>query len=207
MIQNCSNKFTSNISTFIIDNINELTYDTDAFENINIDSTRRYGLELETNNIFSDKLSFSNNFTFIKAKYTSGDQGTYATDFKGNDIPLVPAYSLDSILKWKESLASPQKVILGVLDDKDFKEIWGSISDLVSELYLVKGKSPRFLDPMVMEKMVNKKALVFDSVPELIQQIQKDLYEKRKKKHEEFTKISMKNDGINRIADLVDKDK
>ena len=96
-------KFTSNISTFIIDNINELTYDTDAFENINIDSTRRYGLELETNNKFFDKISFSNNFTFVKAKYTSGDQGTYATDFKGNDIPLVPTYSLDSILKWKIS--------------------------------------------------------------------------------------------------------
>ena len=44
-----------------------------------------------------------NNFTFAKAKYISGDQGTYATDFKGNDVPLVPQYSLDASLEWKIS--------------------------------------------------------------------------------------------------------
>jgi dihydrofolate synthase/folylpolyglutamate synthase len=89
---------------------------------------------------------------------------------------LDGAHNPDSILKWKESLASPQKVILGVLDDKDFNEIWESISDVVSELYLVKGKSPRFLEPREMQKIVNKKAVVFNSVPELIQQIQKEKY-------------------------------
>ena len=45
----------------------------------------------------------TNNFTFAKAKYISGDQGTYATDFKGNDVPLVPQYSLDTSLEWKVS--------------------------------------------------------------------------------------------------------
>ena len=44
-----------------------------------------------------------NNFTFAKAKYISGEQGTYATDFKGNDVPLVPQYSLDASLEWKIS--------------------------------------------------------------------------------------------------------
>jgi iron complex outermembrane receptor protein len=95
--------FFSNVSTYIIEGKNELAYDTDAFENININSTRRYGIELNTRNKISDKLSLMNNFTFAKAKYTSGDQGSYATDFKGNDVPLVPQYSLDASLEWKIS--------------------------------------------------------------------------------------------------------
>ena len=66
-------------------------------------STRRYGIELNTKNKISDQLNLTNNFTFAKAKYISGDQGTYATDFKGNDVPLVPQYSLDTSLEWKVS--------------------------------------------------------------------------------------------------------
>ena len=98
-----SNNFSSNISAYIIEGTNELAYDTDAFENINMNSTRRYGVELSTKNKLSDKLSLTNNYTFAKAKYTSENQGTYATDFKGNDVPLVPQYSLDSILEWNVS--------------------------------------------------------------------------------------------------------
>ena len=83
--------------------IRQLAYDTDAFENINMSSTRRYGVELHTRNKISDEINLTNNFTFAKAKYISGDQGTYATDFKGNDVPLVPQYSLDTGLEWKVS--------------------------------------------------------------------------------------------------------
>lgn len=95
-----SNKFTSNISTYVIEGKNEISYDTDAFQNINMNSTRRYGIELNTRNKIKENLNLVNNFTFSKAKYTSGDQGSYATDFKGNDVPLVPQYSLDTSLEW-----------------------------------------------------------------------------------------------------------
>ena len=98
-----SNNFSFNASTYIIEGKNELAYDTDAFENINMNSTKRYGVELNTRNTISDKLKLTNNFTFAKAKYISGNQGTYATDFKGNDVPLVPQYSLDTNLEWKIS--------------------------------------------------------------------------------------------------------
>ncbi len=93
------NNFFSNISGFIIDGENEIAYDTDAFENINMNSTRRYGLEIKTvNNVF-EKIKLKNNLTFIKAKYTSGDQGTYATDFEGNDVPLVPNITFDTSME------------------------------------------------------------------------------------------------------------
>ena len=98
-----SENFSYNLSTYIIEGKNELAYDSDAFENINMHSTRRYGLEVNTKNKISDKLNLTNNFTFSKAKYISGDQGTYATDFKGNDVPLVPQYSLDTSLEWEFS--------------------------------------------------------------------------------------------------------
>tara|TARA_Y100000590_G_scaffold403049_1_gene489323 strand:- start:755 stop:2785 length:2031 start_codon:yes stop_codon:yes gene_type:complete len=93
--------FFYNLSAYIIEGENELAYDTDAFENININSTRRFGIELITKNILSKKIQLKNNFTFAKAKYTSGNQGSYATDFEGKDVPLVPQYSLDSILEYK----------------------------------------------------------------------------------------------------------
>jgi len=96
-----SKKFSFNATTYIIEGKNELAYDTDAFENINLNSTRRNGIELNTRNLFSDKLSLTNNFTFVKSKYTSGDQDTYATSFKDKDVPLVPQYSLDTSLEWK----------------------------------------------------------------------------------------------------------
>jgi len=95
--------FLSNLSFYLIDGRNELTYDTDAFENMNVDSTRRFGFELDIINLLSDKIKLKNSFTFSKAKYTSGNIGTYATDFKNKDIPLVPQYSLDTSLEYKIS--------------------------------------------------------------------------------------------------------
>jgi len=95
--------FSSNLSTYIIEGKNELGYDSDAFENFNINSTRRYGVELNIKNKIIDKLELINNFTFAKANYTSDEQGTYATDFKGNQVPLVPEYSLDTSLAWQVS--------------------------------------------------------------------------------------------------------
>ena len=67
------------------------------------DNNNSMASELSKENKISDKLNLKNNITFAKAQYTSGDQGTYATNFKGNDVPLVPQYSLDSILEWKLS--------------------------------------------------------------------------------------------------------
>jgi len=95
--------FNYDFSTFIIEGKNELAYDSDAFENINMNSTRRYGIELFTKHKLSNTIKISNNFTFVKAKYTSGDQGTYATDFEDNEIPLVPPYSIDTSIEWKIS--------------------------------------------------------------------------------------------------------
>ncbi len=114
-----SENFFSNFSFFVIDSENELAYDTDAFENINVNSTRRFGFELKTTKQISKKLIWSNNYTFLKAKYTSENQGTYATDFNKNDIPLVPESSLDSILKF--NLSDSTKLISSIKYQDDMR--------------------------------------------------------------------------------------
>ena len=110
--KNISGDFIYNFSTFLTEGENELAYDSDAFENININSTRRYGVELDTEYILSNNININNNFTFVKAFYTSGDQGTYATDFKNNEIPLVPKYSFDSNIEW--NLSNFSKIISSI---------------------------------------------------------------------------------------------
>ena len=68
-----------------------------------MNSTKRFGLELQTKNKISNQINLINNLTFAKAKYTSGDQGTYATDFNNKDVPLVPQYSYDGSIEWEIS--------------------------------------------------------------------------------------------------------
>ncbi len=98
--KNESEKFSYNISTYVIDGKNELGYDSDGFVNININSTRRYGLEFSQNYKFNEKIKIQSDFTWAEAKYTSENQGSYATEFKNRDVPLVPQYSLDGKLIW-----------------------------------------------------------------------------------------------------------
>ena len=93
-------KFYTNISYYLIEGKNELAYDSDSFENMNINSTRRHGVEINSNFKLSKKLEYKNYFTYAKAKYTDGDQGTYATNFRDRDVPLVPQFSLDNIIEW-----------------------------------------------------------------------------------------------------------
>ena len=101
--KNKSKKFYSNISGYLIEGKNELGYDSDEFVNININSTRRYGLEYTQKYRINKILEMKSDFTWAEAKYTSGDQGTYATDFKNKDVPLVPQFSLDSSFDWQIS--------------------------------------------------------------------------------------------------------
>jgi iron complex outermembrane receptor protein len=112
-----SENFSSNLSTYLIEGKNELAYDTDAFENINMNSTRRYGIELSAKKKISNKIYLTSNLTFSKAKYTSGDQGTYATSFKGNDVPLVPQYAIDTIVDWQFTDITKISSIIKYQDD------------------------------------------------------------------------------------------
>ena len=99
--------FNSNISIYMINGKNELAYDSDNFVNTNMPDTQRYGLELYTKNEITKKITFINNFTFAKAKYTENyPTSNYKASVtnplapvKDKDIPLVPKYSLDSSLE------------------------------------------------------------------------------------------------------------
>ena len=154
--------FASNMSAYIIEGKNELAYDSDAFENFNMNSTRRYGVELNTKNKISDKLNLMNNFTFAKAKYISGDQGTYATDFKGNDVPLVPQYSLDSSLEW--NISDFTKIIPSIIyqddmrmesDDENFQDT--KIPSYVKTNISITSKFGKFFSTLSIKNIFDQK--------------------------------------------------
>ncbi len=107
---NFNEKFYSiSANTYLIESRNELGYDSDSFVNININSTRRYGVELENIIEINQNLVSKNNFTYSKAKFTSDEQGSYATNFKDKDVPLVPQYSYSGMIEY--SLNSNLKII------------------------------------------------------------------------------------------------
>ena len=93
--------YSSNISYYLMDGKNELGYDSDSFVNVNINSTRRYGLEFMQKYKALDNLLFNSNFTWAEAKYTSNSEKAYAKKIKGKDVPLVPQYSFDGSINWK----------------------------------------------------------------------------------------------------------
>ena len=88
------------LNTYLIESRNELGYDSDSFVNININSTRRHGVEIENAIKINEYILSKNNFTYSKAKFTSDEQGSYATNFKDKDVPLVPQYSYAGMIEY-----------------------------------------------------------------------------------------------------------
>ncbi len=116
------------LSGYIINSKNEIGYDSDEFKNINISDTKRFGVELTSKFYLFDKFTIKNNGSFNKAKYTSENHGDYATNFKDNDIPLVPQYSFTSVLEYKinqSAVISPSLIFQDDMrmesDDENFQ--------------------------------------------------------------------------------------
>lgn len=62
---------------------NEIHYDANAFENVNLDPTRRYGVSLNTRWPLLEMLTLTLNGSYQRAQFS---QGTY----EDNEVPLVP---------------------------------------------------------------------------------------------------------------------
>ncbi len=67
--------------------------------NVNLDPTRRRGVELEAAHDFSPAWSVNGNVTWLQAKFRSG---TYAgVDVAGNEVPLVPRWLANAGVTWR----------------------------------------------------------------------------------------------------------
>lgn len=91
----------------------EIHYDPVAYENVNLDPTKRYGLELGSSVDINDRLRLQGNYTYMRAKFRSGP-------FDGNTVPLVPEHSASVSGIWKQSPATDFIVTANYIDSKYF---------------------------------------------------------------------------------------
>ena len=72
----------------------EIHYDANAFENINLDPTRRYGVSLNSRWQLHEALWLTVNGSYQRARFSGGV-------YKNNDVPLVPEETGYARLDWQ----------------------------------------------------------------------------------------------------------
>ncbi len=85
-----------NASAFLLDLEDEIIYDPVNFANINIDSTARKGINLNSRFIVSDDIRLGMNLAVQRADVKSGI-------FAGNDVPFVPEEQLNIFADYQVS--------------------------------------------------------------------------------------------------------
>ena len=78
---------------------NEIQYNPITFANINLDPTRRQGVELAGHHDLTDTLRLDANVTWMQAKFRSGSAG--GVDLAGNTVPLVPKWMANVGATWR----------------------------------------------------------------------------------------------------------
>ena len=91
----------------------EIHFNPVTFENVNLDPTRRYGLELSGSYDISDRLRLQGNYTYMRAKFRDGD-------FSGKNVPLVPENTASLTGIWQQSPATDLVVAANFVDNKYF---------------------------------------------------------------------------------------
>lgn len=91
----------------------EIHFNPVTFENINLDPTRRYGLELSATYDVTDRLKLQGNYTYMRAKFRDGP-------FSGKNVPLVPENTASLTGIWKQTPATDIVVSANFVDNKYF---------------------------------------------------------------------------------------
>jgi iron complex outermembrane receptor protein len=91
----------------------EIHFNPVTFENVNLDPTRRYGLELSGSWDFSDRLRLQGSYTYMRAKFRDGD-------YSGKNVPLVPENSASLTGTWKQTPATDLVLAANYVDNKYF---------------------------------------------------------------------------------------
>lgn len=73
---------------------NEIHYNPNTFANVNLDPTRRRGVELSAGWQAASRLALKASYAYTEARFTSGS-------YSGNEVPLVPRRTASLALDWK----------------------------------------------------------------------------------------------------------
>jgi iron complex outermembrane receptor protein len=92
---------------------NEIHFDPTTFENVNLDPTERYGIELNGTMDINDQFSLQGNYTWMRSIFTDGP-------FDGNNVPLVPENKATLAGTWQPTPATNLVLAIDYVDSKYF---------------------------------------------------------------------------------------
>ncbi|MCK4951848.1 MAG: TonB-dependent receptor [Gammaproteobacteria bacterium] len=72
---------------------NEIHYDSGTFSNVNLDPTKRYGLEVSANSALGERLKVTANYAYTRSKFTEGN-------YTGNEVPVVSKNTASLAASW-----------------------------------------------------------------------------------------------------------
>lgn len=91
----------------------EIHFNPVTFSNINLDPTRRYGLELSGGITLLSRLDIHANYSWMRSEFRDGP-------FDGNDVPLVPRHTASLQSTWRQSPATDVTVALNHVSSRYF---------------------------------------------------------------------------------------
>lgn len=91
----------------------EIHFNPITFTNVNLDPTRRYGIELSGGMTLLKQLDIQANYTWMRSKFRDGP-------FDGNDVPLVPRHTASLMTTWRQSPATDITVALNYVANRYF---------------------------------------------------------------------------------------
>ncbi|MGD2056906.1 MAG: TonB-dependent receptor, partial [Gammaproteobacteria bacterium] len=92
---------------------NEIHFDPDTFTNINLDPTKRYGLELSGRLALNENVDLQADYTYMRAQFRNGP-------YAGNEVPLVPRNTGSAMVIWKYSTTTDFIAAINFVGEKYF---------------------------------------------------------------------------------------
>jgi len=86
-------KISSSANIYIMDLDNEIHYDVATFKNVNLDPTRRQGLELTLKNQLTNDILLGISYAYTQAEFRGGS-------YNGNTLPIVPTTTANITTLW-----------------------------------------------------------------------------------------------------------
>ncbi len=106
-------KLSLNANAYYMRLKNEIHFNPITFENINLDPTKRYGIELGAAIDLTDRLRLQGNYTWMRARFRDGP-------FSGNNVPLVPENTASLAASWEQSANTEYRVAVNYTGEKYF---------------------------------------------------------------------------------------
>jgi iron complex outermembrane receptor protein len=107
------NGLSGQANAWYMDLDDEIHFNPVTFSNVNLDPTRRYGLELSGSVTLFSRLDLRANYSLIRSEFRDGP-------FDGNDVPLVPRHTAGLQGTWRQTPTTDFTVALNHVSNRYF---------------------------------------------------------------------------------------